>query len=136
MLHGLLHDPRYLLVTVVGVSLSACSMQAPGLADLGAGASESFRVTYSVRCRECRVFYTTGEDGESVDVEGSWSKTVRIRNSVLGFVRLSASPTGGTGYVERAYIDVDGKKVAEERRDSSGGFDSNVSLSAPLTKSR
>lgn len=124
------------LVLCTMAPLAACGMRTPSAEMMGAGRGESFRVGYSVRCRQCRVYYTNGLEQESVEVSGAWNKTVRIRNTTTGMVVLSASPTNSPGYVERAYIEVDGEIVAESRSNNSGTFSGNVDLTAPLVKRR
>lgn len=114
----------------------ACTLQSPSVGALGAGPSQSYRVVLLVRCRGCRVFYTAGDDREEVRVEGMWKKTVRVRNVASRFVQLTATPTNAQGYVEHAYIEVDGKIVAEERRNSAAGASEQVTLGVPLEKRR
>jgi len=120
-----------LLATALTVS-SSCSVpraKMGGSPGSRLGDSETYRVAYLVQCRGCRVFATGSE--AAAEVDGQWTETVRVDRSTVGMVTLTATPSSGTGYVSRAYIEVEGTIVAEARRTAADRM-GDITLSAPL----
>lgn len=125
---------RFGLVLICALSTPSCSLQLPGLTSPGSAPFGVFRVTYLVRCQECRVYFTAGGAPQRVYVKGIWSNTVSIRDPMTRAVILTATPTNSLGYIQHAYIEVDGAIVAEERHDSPARPDVDVTLSATLDR--
>jgi len=64
--------------------------------------------------------------------KGLWSQTVNLQTSVNGTVVLTAYPSTAASLVSHAYIEVDGKRLAETRRNTRGPFSEEVTLTARL----
>ena len=115
-----------------GPLAAACSVLpwsgAPGVP----GGTAAHRVVYTVRCDQCRIGYTTGTGMAEAEAKGMWSKTVNLQTTVNGVVTLTAFPTTAASLVSHAYIEVDGKKVAETRRNTRAVFSDEVTLTARL----
>ena len=135
-MRAVLRSVRPLLAMFFVAGVAGCGLQLPTPGMMGVGQGESHRVGYVVRCRECRVFFTEGREREEVAVVGSWSRTVRIRDPETRVVRLTAVPSRTPGYIEHAYIEIDGAKVAEERRNGTSPSTDQVTLSAPIPVGR
>jgi hypothetical protein len=117
----------------VGLAGTGCSV-IPGQgfgAGTGFGAFDGYVVAYLVECRGCTVFYTGGE--EVVQIDGLWTETVQVSADGLDVVTLTANPTSEFAFVRRAYIEVDGRVVASERRDEADVV-AGVSLTARLER--
>lgn len=125
------------------LTLCSCSLPQPTMGGVGGsggvagtdsgaglGSFSTYRVAYLVQCRGCLVYYTGAED-EAVEVDGTWTETVRVRSDVSPSVFLTANPEADLGYVTRAQIEIEGQVVAEERR-AAGSLTGEVTLMAPL----
>ena len=111
------------------VTLGACAFGAR----MAPGGEATHQVRYTVRCEECSVAYTSSnQQMKEAAVRGLWHTTVGISTSVTGTVMLTATPTTSAGIIYHAYIDVDGKILAESRQDSRGMFSDAVTLTARL----
>lgn len=89
----------------------------------------AWTVVYSAHClRRCEISYTRNRDVHAEEVEGAWQARVRIAQGSRGSVMLTVRPVDDLGLVQRAGIDVDGRRAAR----GEGGPGSPVMLSAEL----
>lgn len=101
------------------------------------GATMAHQVTYTVRCDACSVAYTDAQSAmRRHEMKGVWTTTVALQTNLTGSVMLTARPTRSTALVSHAYIEVDGKKVAEARHETRGMFSDEVTLTARLPGQR
>ena len=89
-------------------------------------------VRYEIFCQTCQVAYATASGVTHEEVEGTWSKVVRMEPTGVGYVTLTASPTNTGGYIRRATIIVNGQVAAEEKRVGGTATLDEVQLSARL----
>lgn len=118
-------------LSLTAIALTGCALS-PGVRPDDAAGIAGHHVRYSVMCEACQVAYTTGADFESEDIKGSWSKTVAISGSATRVVSLTVTPARIGILVQRARIDVDGRRMAEEGRDSMAAFGDQVTLTVTL----
>ena len=120
--------------TIIGLTataLAGCAVSGGGGPD-GAAGIAAHHVRYAVMCEACQVAYTTGTAFASEDIKGSWSKTVEISGSVTRVVSLTVTPARTGILVQRARIDIDGRRMAEEGRNSLAAFGDQVTLTVTL----
>ncbi len=118
-------------VGLMAIALTGCAFSPGPGPDRSAGIA-AHHVRYSVMCEACQVTYTTGTDFASEDIKGSWSKTVGISGSVTRAVSLTVTPARTGILVQRARIVIDGRRVAEEGRNSLEAFGDQMTITAML----
>lgn len=90
--------------------------QPSGQGKIDGSSGSTVRVEYTVFCGRCQVFaFEGGGSNEgSVEVEGRWSRAVRLSRSEGTVARLSVVPMDGRG-VRSARILVEGREAAVAR---------------------
>jgi len=115
----------------MAIAFTGCALSPGPGPDRTAGIA-AHHVRYSVMCEACQVAYTTGTAFASEDINGSWSKTVEIGGSVTRVVSLTVTPARTGILVQRARIDIDGRRMAEEGRNTLEAFGDQVTLTVTL----
>lgn len=131
-------DIRLALVPVLGVGiggillLGACSnlQMTPHVVGASADTDSGTRVQYVVRCVDCSAIYTTDEDTETADVEGSWSRTVTVERQSQ--VALTVTAGGRETHLE-GEIWVNDRRVARDRVDSTSQGRESIRLVASVS---
>lgn len=126
---------RALAAALLALTVSGCGYQPTllGGADPQDAAvpGSSWTVVYTASClRTCLATYTRNRDMRSEEIEGAWQTRVRIEWGTRGSVTLMVRPLDDQGLVQRAGIDVDGRRAAR----GDGGAGSPVMLSAALDR--
>ena len=119
------------MIGLMAIAVTGCAFSPGPGPDRSAGIA-AHHVRYSVMCEACQVAYTTGADFASENIKGSWSKTVEISGSVTRVVSLIVTPARTGILVQRARIDIDGRRMAEEGRNSLEAFGDQVTLTVML----
>lgn len=121
-----------LLLVGLGVATWGCSaIQLSPSTSGGTGATGAgVRVQYLVRCLECAATYSTAEDMEAVQVEGSWTRTI----SVAGREQVTLTIAAGekTTHLE-GQIEVDGRLAAQDRIQSTSRSGRSLHLVASVS---
>jgi hypothetical protein len=105
-----------------------------GIAPIVPGASSRTTVLYEVRCQSCTVSYLGEEGNQTEEMEGVWSRRVRLEAAGGGRAWLEASPMGNGTWVESARIHVGGRLRASFQEGQGGHRrGETVVISAPLT---
>lgn len=120
---------------LLGVSVAAwgCSaIQVSPYTSGGTGATGAgVRVQYLVRCLECAVTYSTAEDMEAVQVEGSWNRTI----SVAGREQVTLMITAGEKATHlEGEIEVDGRLAAQDRIQNTSRSGRSLHLVASVSQ--
>lgn len=121
----------FLLVLAGFLLIGACSavQVTPHAAGDPAPTSGEVDVQYAARCLACTATYTTPTDTETVEVEGSWSRT--ISSGGRRQVTLTVAAVGRETHLE-GKIWVGGRRVARDRVESASSGRNSIQLVASV----
>lgn len=112
--------------------LGACSnlQMTPHVGGASTETGTGSQVQYVVRCLDCSATYTTEEDTETADVEGSWSRTVAVerRSQVALTVTAGSRETHLEGEIW-----INERRVARDRVESTSQGRESIRLAASVS---
>ncbi|MFW6193656.1 MAG: hypothetical protein ACOC83_09250 [Gemmatimonadota bacterium] len=130
-------DTWWLRVPVLGLGIGAMLLlgsctnlqMTPHVGGASTNTGTGVQVQYVVRCRACAATYTTEDDTETAEVEGSWSRTV----SAGGRSQVSLTVSAGERETHlEGEIWVNDRRVARERVESTSGERESIRLAATV----